>query len=128
MWAECVGLQGCLTQGRTRRELERKMREALRRHLQEPEGSGLTFPRPSSGPLGPDIVSVADEPAVAFSLQLRQSRIRRGLTQEQAARGLGMRNLYSHQRLERKRNPTLETMRRLRSLFPELSLDAVLGE
>jgi DNA-binding phage protein len=38
-----------------------------------------------------------------------------------------MRNVYSYQRLERKSNPSLSTLMRVKRLFPEFSLDAVLS-
>ena len=73
------------------------------------------------------MVPVEVDPAVAFSLQLRQLRLSRRLTQQEAAGRLGMRSLYSYQRLERRSNPSLATLKKLKTLFPELSLDNVLG-
>jgi DNA-binding XRE family transcriptional regulator len=77
---------------------------------------------------GSGIVAVEVEPAVAFSLQLRQLRIRHKLTQREAASRIGMRSLYSYQRLERRSNPSLATIKRVKSLFPQFSLDSVLGD
>ena len=72
-------------------------------------------------------MAVEVEPSVAFSMMLRQLRIKRGMTQKQAAHQLGMKNLYSYQRLERRSNPSLSTMKKIKAAFPDLSLDAVLG-
>jgi hypothetical protein len=48
-------------------------------------------------------------------------------TQKEAARCLGFRSLYSYQRLERRANPSLATIKEVTNLFPELSLYSVLG-
>ena len=127
LWAECIELEGCSTQGKDRAELAKNMREALNLYLEEPGSSTVTFPAPQAGLAGPDVVPGEVDPAVAFSLQLRQLRLSRRLTQQEAARRLGMRSLYSYQRLERRSNPSLATLKKLKTLFPELSLDNVLG-
>ena len=67
------------------------------------------------------------DPSIAFSLQLRQLRLRHNLTQKEAAKCLGMRSLYSYQRLERRSNPSLATIKKVKNLFPDFSLDSVLG-
>lgn len=126
-WAECVELEGCVTQGKNRDELERNMKEALNLYLEEPESSSTMFPPPQSRHGGSDVVSVEVEPSVAFSMQLRQLRLQSRLTQKEAARRLGMRSLYSYQRLERRSNPSLATIKKIKALFPEFSLDSVLG-
>jgi antitoxin HicB len=128
LWAECVELKGCVTQGKTREELGRNMKEALDLYLEEPANSAMIFPFPSPRVSGSGIVAVEVEPAVAFSLQLRQLRIRHKLTQREAASRIGMRSLYSYQRLERRSNPSLATIKRVKSLFPQFSLDSVLGD
>jgi len=128
LWAECVELEGCVTQGRDRSELTRNMREALNLYLQEPETSAAIFPPPLSRRSGSPMVPIEVEPAVAFSMQLRQLRLRSRLTQKEAAKCLGMRSLYSYQRLERRSNPSLATIKKVKRLFPEFSLDFVLGE
>ena len=126
-WAECIELEGCLTQGRSRTELVKNMHEALNLYLEEPETSKVIFPAPTRTPKARNIVAVEVEPGVAFALQLRQSRLRSRLTQQQAAQMLGLKSLYSYQRLERRGNPSLSTLKKVKTLFPELSLDAVLG-
>jgi antitoxin HicB len=126
-WAECLELEGCVTQGRNRQELERNMREALNLYLEEPESSNAVFPSPLPDQARPGVVPVEVEPAVAFSMQLRQLRLQSRLTQKEAARRLGMRSLYSYQRLERRSNPSLATMKKVKLLFPEFSVDLVLG-
>ena len=128
LWAECIELAGCSTQGEDRAELERNMREALNLYLEEPASSSVVFPPPQPELSGPGVVPVEVEPGVAFSVEVRRSRLRRKLTQAEAARRMGMASLYSCQRLERRSNPSLATMRKVKRLFPELSLDRVLGD
>jgi len=127
LWAECVELEGCVTQGKDRLELEKNMYEALNLYLEEPESSTIVFPEPASAPSGENVVAVEVDPAIAFSLQLRQLRLRHNMTQKEAAKRIGMRNLYSYQRLERRSNPSLATIKKVKNLFPEFSLDSVLG-
>jgi transcriptional regulator with XRE-family HTH domain len=67
------------------------------------------------------------EPGIAFAVQLRESRLRSRLTQKEAALRLGLKSIYSYQRLERRANPSLATLKKVKSLFPELSLDSVIG-
>jgi antitoxin HicB len=126
-WAECIELKGCVTQGRTRAELNRNMVEALNLYLEEPRSSKVFFPPPERIPRSQHVVSVEVDPSVAFAVLLRQSRLRSRLTQKEAARRLGLRSVYSYQRLERRANPSLATIKKVTILFPELSLDSVLG-
>lgn len=127
LWAECIELEGCVTQGRTRDELQPNMREALNLYLEEPASSKVVFPSPAAVWGGADVVPVEVDPGVAFAVQLRQIRIRNRLTQKEAARQLRMPNIYSYQRLERKSNPSLSTLMRVKKLFPDFSIDMVIG-
>jgi antitoxin HicB len=127
LWAECIELEGCVTQGRDRVELEKNIHEALNLYLEEPESSTVVFPMPASEPSGNNVVAVEVDPSIAFSIQLRHLRLRYNMTQKEAAKRLGMRNLYSYQRLERRSNPSLATIKKVKKLFPDFSLDSVLG-
>jgi antitoxin HicB len=127
LWAGCIELEGCVTQGRDRAELQANMQEALNLYLDEPASSKMIFPPPAAIRESADIVPVEVDPGVAFAVQLRQFRIRNRWTQKDVARQLRMRNVYSYQRLERKANPSLSTMKRVKRLFPDFSIDAVIG-
>jgi hypothetical protein len=48
------------------------------------------------------------------------------LTQKEAAKKLGMKNIFSYQRLERGCNATLSIISKLMALFPQFSLDSIL--
>ncbi|MBX7057620.1 MAG: type II toxin-antitoxin system HicB family antitoxin [Leptospirales bacterium] len=126
-WAECIELEGCRTQANSREVLERNAKEALDLYLNEADDSRILFAAPRRRLAGRNIFAVAVDPKIAFAQALRQTRIRRGLSQKQAARMLGMKNLYSYQRLEspRKANPALLTLARVKEVFPEISLDHV---
>lgn len=66
------------------------------------------------------------DPQIALSVVLRNYREQRHYTQYEVAEKLGMKNLYSYQRLERRSNPSLSTLRKLKRVFPDLSVDYVL--
>jgi DNA-binding phage protein len=104
------------------------MREALNLYLREPESSKVLFPAPARVPRSRNVALVEVDPGVAFAVQLRQSRLRRRLTQKEAARRLGLRSIYSYQRLERHANPSLSTIKKVKTLSPGLSVDFVLGD
>ncbi len=126
LWTECLELPGCSTQADSIAELQRNAREALNLYLQEPDDSQLVFPLPAHHG-GKDIIEVAVDPGIAFSVVLRNYRISNKYTQRQVAKKLGMKNLYSYQRLERRSNPNLETLQRIKRVFPDLSVDYVLS-
>lgn len=128
-FAECIELKGCLTQGDTYKELEHNMREVLALYLDEPMDSKFIFPMPRKNIKGRNIVKVEVEPRVAFSFYLRQLRLARKMTQKEVAEKLGIKNLYSYQRLENSKtaNPELATIVQLKKIFPEMSLDDLLA-
>jgi antitoxin HicB len=129
-WAECMELKGCITEGDTLDVLKMNMQEALNLYLDEPEGSSVVFSLPKKDLKGKNIVEVPVEPKIAFALYIRMLRIKRGFTQKEAARLLGMKNIYSYQRLEssKKVNPNLTTLVRIKKVFPEFKVDNVLAE
>jgi predicted RNase H-like HicB family nuclease/DNA-binding XRE family transcriptional regulator len=126
-WAECLELEGCFTQGKTLEELKSSAVDALNLHLDEAEDSKVIFPMPTTSmPKRKDILSIPVDPGVAFAMLLRQTRIAHGMTQKRVAAKLGMANLYSYQRLERRANPTLMTIKKVKEAFPEFPLAYVL--
>ena len=126
-WAECIEISGCVTEGDTKEDLFKNMRDALNTYLEEPEDSQHLAPLPKTSiELSRTIVEVPVEPSVALAFSIRQQRIRNGLTQKEVADKLGMKRIYSYQRLERRCNPTLELIVKLLLLFPTLSLDKIL--
>ncbi|PJZ70836.1 HicB family protein [Leptospira perolatii] len=126
-WAECIELKGCMTQADSKEELEANIHEALNLYLNDNEDSKSIFPLPKKKVSGRNIVLAAVDPKIAFSQILRMTRLKRGLSQKQAASLIGMKNLYSYQRLEspKSANPALSTIARIKQVFPELALDLV---
>lgn len=128
-WAQCLELDGCSTEGNTVDELERNAKEALDLYLQEPEDSSLTLPLPDeSDGREENVIAVAVDPRMALAVLLRHYRGEHHYTQKQMAQRLNMNNLYSYQRLERRSNPRLETLQKLKRVFPDLSIDYLLQE
>ncbi len=126
-WAECMELQGCVTQAETKEELDLNMQEALNLYLEEVDDYEYLVPMPKvSIKEERNIVEVPVDPSIALAFSIRYQRIKRGLTQREAADQLGMKAIYSYQRLEKKCNPTLELICKLVILFPGLSLDKIL--
>jgi|SRR4051812_26631327 antitoxin HicB len=128
-WAKCVELNGCRTEADTFKELEKNMSEVLNLYLAEPEDSKTIFPLPSKTPKGRYIVAVSVDSNVAFAMLLRQTRLKVGLTQQKAAKLLGMPNTSSYQRLERAKtaNPELRTLKRITQVFPRFRIDPILS-
>ncbi len=127
LWAECLELDGCSTEAESREDLEWNAQEALNLYLNEPEDSHITFPLPRMYKDN-DVIEVPVDPGIGLSVLLRNYRIKNKYTQKEVAEKLGMKSLYSYQRLERKSNPNLETLRKLKQVFPDLSVDYVLQE
>lgn len=127
-WAEGIEIKEALTQGDSWEELEFNMREVLDLCLDEPEESKHIFPDPDPTLKGRNIVAVPVDPKIAFAMQVRQSRLKNKWTQKEMARALGMKNIYSYQRLESSKtaNPELSTLMRLCAVFPGFSVDRIL--
>lgn len=124
-WAQCLEIPGCVTQADSKEELFENMQDAINTCLIEPENSKYLAPLPQQIRRSRSVVEVPVDPKIAFGFTLRYHRIKNGLTQKQAASQLGMENLYSYQRLEKKCNVTLEVITKLLGVFPDLSLDKI---
>ena len=127
-WAECLELRGCSTQAASLEELAANAREALNLYLEEPEDSSVSFALPQRRSKDASLLEVPVDPQIALSVLLRSFRASHNYTQKEVAEKLGMRNVYSYQRLERRSNPSLSTLQKLREVFPDLSIDCVLQD
>lgn len=126
-WAACIELPGCVTQANGKEELSANMQEALNFYLEEVDDFEHMAPLPKASiKTGRSVVEVPVDPSVALAFSIRRQRIQQGLTQREAADQLGMKAIYSYQRLERRCNPTLDLIYKLVLLFPALSLDKIL--
>ena len=129
-WAQCIELEGCITQGKTLRELNDNMQEALNLYIQEPEDSVELPPLPrESIKKTKNLVEIPLDPEIAFSFMVRYHRIKKHkMTQNQAAKKMGFETLYSYQRLEAKKcNPSLKILSKVKKAFPDFSIDYALG-
>lgn len=126
-WAECVELPGCATEAETVEELRSNAEEALNLYLDEPEDSAVSICLPQTNTTT-DVIEVPVNPSIALSVLLRKYREDHHYTQKEVAEKLGMKNVYSYQRLERRSNPSLQTLRKLKRVFPDLSVDYVLQD
>jgi predicted RNase H-like HicB family nuclease len=119
-------LDGCITQADSRDELYRNCEEALNLFLQEPGDSRIIFPLPSDSlDDEKEIMEIQVEPEIALAVLLRNYRINANMTQKQTAEMLGMKNIYSYQRLEKRSNPTLNIIKKIHTIFPEIELSCL---
>lgn len=125
-WAECVELCGCKTQAETYDELVKACEESLNIYLEEPKDSKVVFPLPDEL-LDNDssLLGIQVEPEIALAVLLRYNRFNLRLTQKQVAEMLGMKNVYSYQRLEKRSNPTLTIIKKIHNIFPEINLEKI---
>jgi len=129
LWAECIELEGCATQADNINELKQNMEEALNLYLDEPNDSKAVFPFPDDSIKESDkIVKIKVNPGIAFAGYLRALRINHNLTQKQVSVMLGLKHLYSYQRLEssKKANPELKTLEKIKEVFPEFNLNLII--
>lgn len=127
-WAECVELEGCLTQAKTEKALQKRMKEALNIYLNEPTESNMVFPLPKDNVKGRGIVKVPVESEIAFAVLLRHFRKKHKLSQNKAAKLLNMKNVYSYQRLEKRANPRLSTLMKIHEVFPDFPMEMIFGD
>ncbi len=127
--AQCIELPGCITQGDTMQELQKNMRDALNLYIEEPEDSKDLAALPKlSIRRSRNIIKVPVDPQIAFAFLLRSARIKHGLTQQEVAKRMGFRRLYSYQRLEAaKVNPGLKMLYKIKQVFPDFSIDYALS-
>jgi antitoxin HicB len=128
-WAESVeeGLNAN-TQADTLEELHKNMKEVLELCLEEPEESTYIPPLPDPSIKGRNIVEVPVDPKIALAAMVRRERLEHKLSQRKAAEKLGFKNVIQYQRLEsgKNLNPELETLIKLKRIFPGLSVDSAL--
>jgi predicted RNase H-like HicB family nuclease len=126
-WAECCELEGCVSEANTLEELSAACEESLNLFLEEPTDTKFVFPLPNEDlDSQKNVLQIAVEPEIALAVLLRYYRSNSHMTQKQAAELMGMKNVYSYQRLERKSNPTLSIMKKIRAVFPEIKLEYLL--
>ena len=123
-WAEGIELPRCVTQGETLQELKENLREVLNLYLDEPQGSNVTFPLPDESIEENEfIVAIPVDSGIAFSILMKNFRLQKKLTQEQAQRIIGLTNRNSYVRLENIGNPKIETLDKVVQAFPDFPIN-----
>lgn len=79
-WAQCIELEGCITQATGMLELYKNMQEALNLYIQEPDDSADLSPLPDiSIRKSKNIVEIPLDPQIVFSFMVRYCRIKQGM-------------------------------------------------
>ena len=82
-WAECLELQGCVTQGDTLKILHKNMEAALKLYIEEPDSSKYIAPLPDTKiKTSKNIIAVPLNPKTAFSFLVRMHHIKNKMTQK----------------------------------------------
>ncbi len=122
-WAEGIELPRCVTHGDTLVELTEYQKDVLNLYLDEPQGSNVTFPLPDESIEENDtIVSIPVDSRIAISIMMKNFRLQKKLTQEQAQHVIGLANRNRYVRLENAGNPTLETLDKVVRAFPDFPI------
>ena len=126
--AYCLELNGCRSEGDNSEELTANLTEALNLYLDEPAGSNQIFPLPdASFKTSDDIIEISVNSAIAFALMVRQARLARQMSLSDVQKAIGYKTKNSYVRLERKANPSLETIGKIKKVFPEISIEECFG-
>jgi antitoxin HicB len=109
-WVEFPDLPGCFTQGDSREEALEHAREALSLWLEDARDPQWEIPEPTVR-RGSQYAWVAPYEDTSIPLMIRQARQRKGLSQRELAKKLGM-SVQQLQKLEcpGKSNPTVRTL------------------
>ena len=83
---------------------------------------GACRPWGSDTALSAAILGIEVDPEVALAVLLRFHHHSSRLTQKQLAELLGMKNICSYLKLEKKSNPTLALIKKIHRFFPEINL------
>jgi antitoxin HicB len=107
-------LEGCVTYGES---LSKAIE--MNGYLESLDSRSLTVPEPSFSS-SPDTYLIPVEMRIAFAIRLKQERKKRGISQQDLAKRMGM-DWKQYQRIEnpRKTNPTLATIDRIQQALGE---------
>ncbi len=110
-------LEGCFTYGSTLEETKKNAQEALSVHLESLDSRSKQIPHPSTIK-GKNVFYISPDIKIAFAIEIKRIREKKGLTQKAIAEKMGI-GWASYQRLEnpRRTNPTLDTIHRLEEVL-----------
>jgi antitoxin HicB len=114
---EFPDLPGCFSSGDSLSDAKERAEEALTAYLESLDSRSLSIPEPSVLS-GDEYFPIAPNLNVSFAITLKQERQKRGLTQKEVAKRMGV-HWSAYQRIEnpRKTNPTLTTIEKLQKVF-----------
>ncbi len=127
-WAEGIEIDWANTQAKTLVELEKNMKEVLELCLEEPDDRTCFIPpMPDPSIKGRNIVIVTPDPRIALAALIRKERIEAKLSQRETASRMGIKHISQYQKLEsgKTANAELDTLAKLKKVFPHLSMDEV---
>lgn len=128
IWGTCCEIPELYAQADSLDDFKKNCEEALNLMLEEPVDSQVEFKLPEKKyDKKTNTIQVPVYPEVAFGMLLRMYRLKHNMTQKQAAERLGMKNVYSYQRLEKKSNPTLSMLKKVTDIFPDIKIDLILN-
>jgi predicted RNase H-like HicB family nuclease/DNA-binding XRE family transcriptional regulator len=123
-WSEGIELPRCVTHGETLQALKEYLKDVLHLYLDEPQGSNVTFPLPDESIEESDsILSISVDSRIAFPIIMKNFRLQKKLTQEQAQLTIGLANRNSYVRLENTGNPKIDTLDKVVRAFPDFPID-----
>ena len=110
-------LKGCFTDGETLDEARAAAKEVLNGYLEVAFARNVKVHTPSEIK-GKDVYYFTPDLYIAFAIQLRMDREKKGLSQGEIAKRLGV-SYQAYQKLETpaKSNPTLKTIAKLESVL-----------
>lgn len=128
IWGTCCEIPDLHAEADTLDDFKKNCEEALNLMLEEPVDSQVEFKLPEKKyDKKANTIQVSVYPEVAFGMLLRMCRLKHNMTQKQTAERLGMKNVYSYQRLEKKSNPTLSMLKKVTDIFPDIKIDLILN-
>jgi antitoxin HicB len=126
-WAECLELEGCVSQAENLQDLEKNLTEALNLYLDETPTSNFIFNFPNKKISGKNIINIKPNPNILFAQQLRILRLKHHLSQKDVASKMGYKNIWAYQKFEKHTvNPTLTTLIKIKNIFPEFDLNVLI--
>lgn len=126
--ADGIELPDCTGKGQSLDDLWDNLKKGLHIYLDESVAAGMRIPMPDNDFNGnSEVIRIPVDIKLAFPIILKNIRLGRNLTVEQAQNLMGLQSKSSYSRLETKCNPNIETLQRVFNAFPEFPIERVLS-
>lgn len=120
---ECIELDSCISEGSSIEELISNLTEALEGVLRVNFGTNFAHSLPDESlDTNSELLQIEVSEDIAFSVQLRNYRIKKNYTQNHMKDLLHMRSRNSYVKLESQGNPTIKTLGKLLKVFPDFPI------